>query len=76
MKELKYSVFTSKDVVEQAKEWCEARWGDRWQAVGNLEGSWCVFWAGPGYIKYSQGQYQWWFETEQQQMLFALRWAQ
>jgi hypothetical protein len=75
MKKLEYGAFTSKNVLEEAKEWCEARWGARWEAIGNREGSWCVFWAGPGYIKYGQGQYQWWFETEEQRLLFALRWS-
>ena len=75
MKQLPYGVQTPKDIVEPARQWCIEQWGHRWEAVGNREGIWCVFWGGFGMSSQKRdSHYQWWFETEQQQMLFTLRW--
>jgi hypothetical protein len=61
------------EYLEWAKAWCQEQWGHRWEAVGDREGIWTVFWGGNQVENYPS-TYQWWFETEQQQMLFTLRW--
>jgi hypothetical protein len=71
MKQLPYGVQTPKDIVEPARAWCQEQWGPRWEAVGDREGTWTVFWGGRGIPSH----YQWWFETEQQQIMFTLKWA-
>jgi len=73
MKQLPYGVQTTRKILHNAERWCVEQWGTRWEAIGNRSGSWCVFWAGPG-RQYEEQQYQWWFETEQQQMWFTLKW--
>jgi hypothetical protein len=61
-------------MMEPARAWCEFQWGPRWSAVGNRQGTWAVFWL--GFDKFTAGfDYQWWFETEAQQMLFTLKWS-
>lgn len=75
MKQLPYGVQTPKDIVEPARQWCIEQWGHRWEAVGNRSGTWCVFWGGFGMSSQKRdSHYQWWFETEQQQIMFTLRW--
>lgn len=69
-KQLPYGVQTDKKVLHQAEKWCREQWGPRWEVTGNRAGTWCVFWGGRGI----PGYYQWWFETEKQQMLFMLKW--
>lgn len=73
MKQMSYGVQTDKKVLYDAENWCKERWGPRWAAAGNREGTWCVFWGG-NRVEMSPSTYQWWFETEEQQMLFMLRW--
>jgi hypothetical protein len=73
MKQLSYGVKTDKKILREADLWCQEQWGERWKAVGNREGTWCVFWAGTR--ENLTTQYQWWFETEEQQLMFILRWT-
>jgi hypothetical protein len=73
MKDLPYKVITSKRVVEQARQWCEQELGERWVATQNHNGRWCVFWA--GFRSKNPGTYEWFFEDEQDAMMFALRWT-
>lgn len=74
MKQLQYGVQTNNKIIHKAEEWCKGRWGPRWEAVGNREGTWCVFWRGTNVENYPSS-YQWWFETAEQQLLFALTWS-
>lgn len=71
MNHLEYEVYTHKSVVEAAKTWCQAQWGARWNALDNRDGTWSVFWAGRARSEH----YRWIFETEQQAILFSLRWS-
>jgi hypothetical protein len=68
---LDYEVHTPREVVEDAKAWCYQQWGTRWEALGNRSGTWSVFWAGRGI----PGYYRWHFATEQQALMFTLKWA-
>jgi len=74
IKQLPYGVQTDKKILHEADLWCQERWGSRWEAVDNREGSWCVFWAGSREYD-TPYTYQWWFKTEQQSLLFSLRWV-
>ena len=74
MKQLPYGVQTDKKIVHEAKAWCIEQWGHRWEAAGYPKGTWCVFWGGNQVENYPS-TYQWWFATEQQQIMFTLRWA-
>lgn len=71
MKQLTYGQQTRLDKLWVAEAWCTEQWGKRWNAIDNREGTWCVFWAGPGKNFHT---YQWWFATEEQLTLFTLRW--
>ncbi len=79
MKQLPYGVQTAREVVAEARIWCVEQRGQcyqiagaaRDQTAGDQSGTWFVTWAGRGI----PGHYQWWFATEQQQMLFTLRWS-
>lgn len=75
MKQLPWGVQTDVSIVHQADKWCTEQWGPRWEAVGNREGSWCVFWNGPRRNDKKYNMYQWWFETEEQQLWFILKWT-
>ena len=71
MKDLPYTITTSNKVVEPAKVWCEEKWGKRWSVIDNQKGMWCVFWGGREIPK----SYKWYFQNEQDAILFSLRWS-
>jgi hypothetical protein len=48
-------------------QWCEETFGERWSAI-ERNGSWACFWRG-----HKEG-YEFIFETEEQLLLFILRW--
>jgi hypothetical protein len=73
MRDLPHKVITSKQVVEQAKRWCEEQFGQRWEATGYRQGRWCVFWG--GMRTRIPGSYEWYFQNEQDALMFALRWS-
>ena len=70
-KELPYGTQTDKRFITEAEMWCREQWGPRREITGNREGSWCVFLKG----RDAPTQYQWWFATEEQRLLFMLRWV-
>lgn len=72
MKQLPFSVNTERKILHHAESWCREKWGPRWNVIDNREGTWCVFWGGNRTIP---SQYQWHFKTEQQLMIFMLRWV-
>jgi len=71
MKQLAHEVRTPESVVFPAHSWCEQQWGERWGVTHNREGTWSVFWAG----RDDPDQYRWCFATQQQVLLFTLRWG-
>ena len=73
MRHLPYGVKTDKKILHEAAAWCREQWGQRFEAVKHRDGTWCVLWAGPR--ENLPSQYQWWFETEEQLLLFTLRWT-
>jgi len=74
MKQLPYGTQTDRKILHDAQRWCRDQWGPRWQAAGNRQGTWCVFWGGKS-VENFPSTYQWWFATEQQRAWFLLRWA-
>ena len=70
MKRLEYEVQTPEHVIEAARAWCEREWGARWSVIDNRAGTWTLFWAG----REAPGHYRWQFATEQQALLFSLKW--
>lgn len=55
----------------RADDWCKEKFGMRWSAVDNREGTWCCFWAGVKAPKC----YEWLFKNEKDAILFLLRWS-
>jgi len=74
VKELPYGMQTDRNILREAESWCIEQWGPRWQVSGNPKGTWTVFWGG-NHVENYPSTYQWWFETEQQQLMFTLRWG-
>ena len=74
MKQLPYSVDTGNKILYQAEAWCKEQWGPRWVAIGNREGTWCVFWGGHR-VEMLPSQYRWHFATEEQALWFKLKWS-
>jgi hypothetical protein len=55
----------------EAKKWCEAQFGKRWEAIGkNEDGLWCMFWAG----RDAHDKYRFCFAEEKHRMWFTLKW--
>jgi hypothetical protein len=75
VKQLPYGIQTNKSVLGPGSTWCKEQWGPRWEAIGNRQGTWCVFWAGPATGNTHPSMYQWWFETEEQRTWFTLKWT-
>ena len=71
VKDLPYRVVTGKHQHWEATEWCKEKFGPRWEAIGNRQGKWCVFWRG----RENFSQYEWNFEHEEDAVLFSLRWS-
>lgn len=68
-----YGTYVSKNIQRDAVNWCQAQFGDRWQAVSNMQGTWCCFWAGPK-RPHCPDDYHFSFANEQDLVLFILRW--
>jgi hypothetical protein len=71
MKDLPHRVVMGKRLHWEATDWCTEKFGRRWDAVGHRQGTWCVFWLGPGR---DFAHYEWNFAYEQDAILFSLRW--
>jgi hypothetical protein len=59
----------------EMQQWCLAQFGVQWNAISRepeeRSGRWTMLWCGPDNSKC----YRWHFRTEQDVVLFALRWA-
>ena len=57
------------------QQWCFTHFGARWSPISRIpaeqHGRWTVLWCGPDQPKV----YRWHFATEQDAILFTLRWA-
>jgi hypothetical protein len=66
-RDLNHSVYYTKRMGVEITQWCEETFGERWSAI-ERNGSWACFWRG-----HKEG-YEFIFETEEQLLLFMLRW--
>ena len=74
MKDLPYEVVIGKNNHYMASDWCQARFGKRWEAIGHREGTWCCFWAGTRGD--DAGKYRYHFQFQEDAVFFALKWQQ
>lgn len=70
MKDLPYEVIIHKSKHHEAESWCRERFGPRWEALGNKNGTWCCFWAG----RERFSAYRYHFANDKDMVLFSLRW--
>jgi hypothetical protein len=70
-RDFQYQFILPKKSQWEMSKWCEQQFGRRWEAIGNREGTWCVFWGGKG----TPVHYRWYFKNEQDATIFLLRWA-
>lgn len=58
-------------------KWCVDQLGPRWDAFGNPEGRWAVFWVGPPWRRSltDHKAYKYLFAREQDAVMFILRWS-
>ena len=63
---------THDHLFKESKEWCEAKFGKRWEAVVHRDGSWCCFWCGPR----DHAHYRFHFRNKEDAVMFALRWSE
>ena len=68
MKELQHTVYTKK-ANYKAEQWCISSIGPKWGVLTRKTGKWACFWRGP------EKQYQWYFENEQDAIMFTLIWT-
>jgi len=47
------------------------QFGKRWQAIGDTDGTWTMFWAGPNH----HNKYIFHFVEEQDKLMFILKWS-
>lgn len=74
LKDLKYKVVVrSHDQVKHVNsiQWCESKFGKRWDPISNEKGYWNVLWSG---IE-KHDTYEWSFADERDAVLFTLIWA-
>jgi hypothetical protein len=72
MKDLPHTVQIHKSKHREAETWCRENLGPRWEALGNREGNWCCFWAGPR-VKF-QG-YNYYFASERDAVIVSLKFS-
>jgi hypothetical protein len=73
MKPPEHRVLRASAHTAQAEAWCFDQWGERWSAISNREGRWCVFYRGTR-TQEKHLTYEWLFADEKDATMFALRW--
>ena len=66
-----HQVILGKENLQRQIDWCTEKFGKRWSAIDNHEGTWTCFWAGVD----SPRNYRWLFKEEKDLVMFALRWS-
>ena len=70
-RKLEHSVLIDDKKHRDAGDWCLTQFGKRWEAVGNTDGAWTMFWAcGSNHTKYIFH-----FVEEQDMLMFILKWS-
>ena len=70
-RKLEYSMLIDGNKHREAGNWCLEKFGKRWEAIGNTDGYWAMFWAGPN----QHNKYIFHFVEEKDYMWFILRWS-
>lgn len=70
LRKLDYEVIIQSGRHHGANAWCVQNFGPRWSPVDNRQGRWATFWGGVDMFSH----YRFCFATEQDAMLFTLRW--
>jgi hypothetical protein len=70
-RKLQYNTLIDAKKHREAGEWCLTQFGKRWQAIGETDGAWTMFWAGRDH----SDKYIFHFVDEKDYVLFILRWV-
>ena len=70
-RKLEYSMLIDANKHKEAGEWCLDHFGKRWEAIGNTDGYWTMFWAGRDH----HNKYIFHFAEERDYIHFILRWS-
>jgi len=70
-RKLQYNTLIDAKKHREAGEWCLTQFGKRWQAIGETDGAWTMFWAG----RDDHDKYIFHFVEERDYVLFILKWS-
>ena len=70
-RKLEHNVLIDAKKHRDAGAWCLTQFGKRWEAVGNTDGAWTMFWAGGS----NHTKYIFHFVEERDMLMFILKWA-
>ena len=70
-RKLEHSVLIDGKTHWAAGAWCLAQFGKRWQAIGDTDGAWTMFWAG----REHHDKYIFHFVEERDKLMFILKWS-
>jgi hypothetical protein len=68
---LEHNVLIDADNHRAAGAWCLTQFGKRWQAMGDTDGAWTMFWAG----RDNHDKYIFHFVEERDKLMFILKWS-
>jgi len=70
-RKLQYNTLIDAKKHREAGEWCLTQFGKRWQAIGETDGAWTMFWAGRDH----SDKYIFHFVEERDMLMFILKWS-
>ena len=70
-RKLEHSVLIDAKKHRDAGNWCLTQFGKRWEAIGNTDGAWTMFWAG----RNDHDKYIFHFAEDRDYVHFILRWS-
>ena len=68
---LEHNVLIDAKKHRDAGRWCLTQFGKRWQAIGDTDGAWTMFWAG----REQHDKYIFHFVEERDKLMFILKWS-
>jgi len=68
---LEHNVLIDAKKHRAAGAWCLTQFGKRWEAIGNTDGAWTMFWAG----RNDFDKYVFHFVEERDMLMFILKWS-
>ena len=70
-RKLEHSVLIDGKAHQAAGAWCLTQFGKRWEAIGNTDGAWTMFWAG----RNDFDKYIFHFIEERDKLMFIIKWS-